>query len=126
MIADQVVTLLSSGQALTDSELATHIPSLAGQPNGVAVLRLLLRLDHRFREYEGHWLLREGICDPSQQILQALQNYFLSHPRGELLMHLLPAMVIQTGQSPQAIEQVILQTYRKVGGMILNQPKERF
>ena len=125
MITDQVVTLLSSGQALTDSELAAHIPNLAGQPNGAAVLRLLLRLDRRFREHEGHWLLREGISDPSQQILQALQDYFKSHPKGELLMHLRTAMAIQTGQSPQTIEQVILRSYRKVGGMILNQPKEQ-
>jgi len=109
---------------LTDSELTAHISSLAGQPNGVSVLRLILRLDHRFRENEGRWLLREGISDSHQEILQAVQNYFQSHPKGELLMHLIPAVAVQTGQSHQTIEQVILQTYRKVGGMILNQLKE--
>ncbi|TRZ50181.1 hypothetical protein D4S03_07180 [bacterium] len=124
MITDLVVTLLSGGQAMTDTELAAHIPDLAGQLHGADVLRLLLRLDRRFREYEGRWLLREGVSDPSQQIRQAAQAYFQVHPKGELLKHLIAAVAVQTGQAPHEIKKVILQTYRSVGGMILNQPKE--
>jgi hypothetical protein len=124
MITDQVVTLLSGGQAMTDAELAAHIPDLAGQPHGPAILRLLLRLDRRFRQHEGHWLLRAGVSDPNQVIRQALQAYFQAHPRGELLKHLLPAIATQTGQPEGEIEKIALQTYRHVGGMILNQPKE--
>ncbi len=124
MITDQVVTILSNGQAYTLAELTGHIPDLAGQPNSADVLRLLLRLDRRFREHEGRWLLREGISDPSQKIRQALQVYFQTHPKGELLKHLIPAVATQTGQPTHEIEKVILQTYRNVGGMILNQPKE--
>jgi hypothetical protein len=124
MITDQVVTLLSGGQAMTDAELAAHIPDLAGQPHGPAVVRLLLRLDRRFRQHEGRWLLRAGVSDPNQVIRQALQAYFQAHPRGELLKHLLPVIAAQTGQPEGEIEKIILQTYRHIGGMILNQPKE--
>jgi len=124
MITDQVVTLLSGGQAMTDAELAAHVPDLAGQPHGPAVLRLLLRLDRRFGQHEGRWLLRAGISDSSQQIRQAVQAYFQVHPRGELLKHLLPAIATQTGQPEGEIEKIVLQTYRHIGGMILNQPKE--
>jgi len=124
MITDQAVTLLSSGQALTEAELAAHIPDLAGQPHGAAVMRLLLRLDRRFRQHEGRWLLRAGVSDSGQQIRQAVQAYFQAHPKGELLKHLIPAVATQTGCSALEIEKVILQSYRSVGGMILNQPKE--
>lgn len=124
MITDQVVTLLSTGQALTEAELAAHLPDLAGQPHGPAVLRLLLRLDRRFRQHEGRWLLRSGVSDPGKLIRDALQSYFKTHPRGEMLKHLISAIVAQTGQPAEEIERVILQTYRQVGGMILNQPKE--
>ncbi len=124
MITDQVVTLLANGQAMTDAELTVHIPSLAGQPYGPDVIRLLLRLDRRFREYEGRWLLREGVSDPSQQIREAVQTYFQTHRFGELLKHLVPYVVAQTGQPPHEVEKVILRTYRSAGGMILNQPKE--
>jgi len=124
MITDQVVTLLSNGQAMTEAELAAHIPDLAGQPHGPAVLRLLLRLDRRFRQHEGRWLLRAGVSGPGKLIRVALQSYFQAHPRGEMLKHLIPAIVTQTGQPSEEIERFILQTYRQVGGMILNQPKE--
>jgi hypothetical protein len=124
MITDQVVTLLSGGQAMTDAELAAHIPDLAGQPHGPTVVRLLLRLDRRFGQHEGRWLLRAGVSDPNQVIRQALQAYFQSHPRGELLKHLLPVIASQTGQPEGEIENIILQNYRHIGGMILNQPKE--
>jgi hypothetical protein len=109
---------------MTDAELAAHIPDLAGQSHGPAVLRLLLRLDRRFRQHEGRWLLRAGVSDPNQVIRQALQAYFQAHPRGELLKHLLPAIATQTGQPEGEIEKIALQTYRHIGGMILNQPKE--
>jgi len=49
LITDQAVTLLSNGQAMTSYELVAHLPDLAGQPNASEVLRLLLRLDRRFR-----------------------------------------------------------------------------
>ena len=126
MITDQVVTLLAGGQAMTDAELATHIPSLAGQPYCMDVIRLLLRLDRRFREHEGRWLLREGVSvsDPKQQIQEAVQAYFQTHKFGELLKHLIPYVVVLTGQPPQEVEKVIKQTYRSAGSMILNQLKE--
>lgn len=124
MITDQVVILLANGQVMTASELATHFPDLAGQTNGVEIIRLLLRLDRRFREHERRWLLREGVSDPSQQIRDAVRTYFQTHRFGELLKHLIPYIVAQTGQPPFEIEKVIQQTYRSAGPMILNQPKE--
>jgi len=124
MITDQVVTLLFDGQTMSDAEIAAHISDLAGQPHGPAVVRLLLRLDRRFRQHEGRWLLRAGVIDPSQQIRQAVQTYFQTHPRGELLKHLISAITSETGQPAGEVEKIILQTYRHVGGMILNQPKE--
>lgn len=125
MILDQVLQLLLGGKALTTPELVAHIPELAGQPQGEEVLRLLLRLDKRFTLHDGRWLLRAGVSDARQQIRQAVQAYFQTHPRGELLKHLVPAVAAQTGRSPDEIEKVILQSYRHVGGMILNNPKER-
>ena len=124
MITDQVVALLSDGQAMTTIDLAAHLPNLAGKPYATDVLRLLLRLDRRFRESKGKWILRAGVCDPSQQILLSAKKYFQTHPRGELLKHLLPAIAVETGQSKVIIEQVILKNYRQVGSMILNQSKE--
>jgi len=109
---------------MTTTDLVAHLPDLAGQPYASDVLRFLLRLDRRFRENNGHWLLRAGVSDPAQLIRQAVQTYFQNHPRGELLKHLVPAIAAQTGQSTSEIERIILQTYRQVGGMILNQPKE--
>lgn len=125
MITDQVVTLLSNGQAMNTTDLAAHLPDLAGQPYASDVLRLLLRLDRRFRESKGRWILRDGVSDPSQQILQSAQRYFQTHPRGELLKHLLPALAVETGQSEEIIERVIRKHYRQVGSMVLNQTKER-
>lgn len=125
MILDQALQLLRGGNALTTPELLAHIPELAGQPHGEDVLRLLLRLDKRFYQQDGRWFLRADVSDSCQQIRQAVQIYFPTHPRGELLKHLVPAIAAQTGQSSEEIEKVILQTYRYVGGMILNIPKER-
>ena len=125
MITDQVVTLLSSGQAMTATDLVSHLPDLAGQSYASDVLRLLLRLDRRFRENNGRWILRDGVCDPSQQILQSAQIYFQTHPRGELFKHLVPAIATQTGQPEPIIEQIIRKHYRQVGSMVLNQSKER-
>ncbi len=125
MILDQALQLLMGGKGMTTSELLAHIPELAGQLHGEEVLRLLLRLDKRFTLHDGRWLLRAGVSDPRQQIRQAVQDYFQTHPRGELLKHLVPAVATQTGIPPTEIEKVILQTYRHVGEMILNIPKER-
>jgi hypothetical protein len=125
MILDQALQLLMGGQALTTPELVAHIPELADQPQGEEVLRLLLRLDKRFYLHDDRWLLRAGVSDPRQHIRQAVQTYFQTHPRGELLKHLVPAVAAQTGQPPDEIEKVILQTYRRIGGMILNLPKEQ-
>jgi hypothetical protein len=125
MILDQALQLLVGGQALTIPELVAHIPELVGQPHGEEVLRLLLRLDKRFYLHDDRWLLREGVSDPRQHIRKAIKAYFQTHPRGELLKHLIPAVAVQTGQPPAEIEKVILQSYRHVGSMILNIPKER-
>jgi hypothetical protein len=125
MITDQVVTLLSNGKSMTVEQITDHIPELVGQPYGADLLRILMRLDRRFLQHEKNWLLRDGVIDPSEQILQSVQSYFRAHPKGELLKHLLPALAIQTGQSEPEIEKIILQNYRHVGGMVLNQPKER-
>lgn len=124
MITDQAVTLLSNGQAMTIDELVAHLPDLAGQPNASEVLRLLLRLDRRFRENEGRWILRADVSDPAQRIRQAAQVYFQSHSRGELKKFLISAIAAQTGQPESEIETIISQTYRQVGPMILNQRKE--
>lgn len=110
---------------MTVDQITAHIPELVGQPYGADLLRLLMRLDRRFLQHEKNWLLRDGVNDPSLQILQSTQSYFQTHPKGELLKHLLPALAIQTSQSESEIEKIILQNYRHVGGMVLNQPKER-
>jgi len=98
LITDQVVTILSNGQAFTPAELVGHVPDLAGQPNSANVPALVLRLDCRFREHEGHWLLREGVIDPSQQFARRCKLIFRFNPKGELLKHLIPAVATQTGQ----------------------------
>lgn len=125
MITDQVVTLLTNGKSMTVDQITAHIPELVGQPYGVDILRLLMRLDRRFLQHEKNWLLRDGVSDPNMQIVQSARTYFQTHPKGELLKHLIPALAKQTGQSELIIERIILQNYRHVGGMVLNQPKER-
>lgn len=125
MITDQVVTLLANGKSMTVDQITAHIPELIGKPYGADVLRLLMRLDRRFLQHEKNWLLRDGVSDPNIQILQSAQTYFQAHPKGELLKHLIPALKMQTGQSESLIEKIVLQNYRHVGSMVLNQTKER-
>jgi hypothetical protein len=125
VITDQVVTLLTNGKSMTVDQITAHIPELVGQPYGADLLRLLMRLDRRFFQHEKNWLLRDGVSDLSKLILQSARSYFQTHPKGELLKHLLPALALQTGQSESIIEKIILQNYRHIGGMVLNQPKER-
>lgn len=110
---------------MTVDQITAHIPELVGQPYGADLLWLLMRLDRRFLQFEKNWLLRDGVIAPSLQILQSAQSYFQTHPRGEMLKHLVAAVAAQTGQPLSEIEKVLLQSYRHVGGMILNLPKER-
>lgn len=124
MITDQVVTLLSNGQALTISELVNHISDLANRPYSDEVLRLLMRLDKRFRENNGRWVLREGFQDSSELVLKYAQRYFQTHPRGELIQHLITYISSQTNLPDSIIEQVVKKNYKQVGKMIINQRKE--
>lgn len=125
MILEQAQQVLSGGKGMALADITERIPELCGRDEGQEILRLLLRLDRRFEQRDGLWFSKANTPNPSSRIIAATQAYFKDYPRGELLDHLVPAVVKATGESRQCVQEVILENFHSVqsGKMILNRAK---
>ena len=126
MIIEQAMQILKSGKGLSLADLTDRIPDLAGRDDAGELLYLLLRLDRRFEKRGTHWFTWETPEEDDKKIVTAAKAYFKSHPRGDLLKHMIPAVIEMTGASEERIRKVILSRFQNIKGgqMVLNRVKE--
>lgn len=125
MIIEQIQQLLSSGKGMEISEITDKILELTDQVNAFEMVYLLLRLDKRFEMEQEKWYLKSVETNSDEKIFNAITEYFKSHPRGELLEHLVKEIVKNTGEMSQYIKEYISSRFVIVNGkMVLNKVKE--
>ena len=102
-----------------------EIPELATQSHGADQLRLLLRLDRRFRSIEdGRWILATSVQTSDQRVITTVQHYLDQIPGGGALLNSVAEYVAnETGFSHQLIKPIILGNFENNGRLVRNKRK---
>jgi hypothetical protein len=125
-IIHRVLHQLANGEAKSLDQLLTTLPELAVEPNGVEVLRLLLRLDRRVRPLDGgRWALAAAPQTPEGRILASAQAYLSSMPGGGALLNSVVGRVVaETDYDPAMVRSIISRRFVNNGTVVRNQLKE--
>jgi hypothetical protein len=126
MITDHILYQLANGDMQTLPELLTAVPELAAEPNGVEVLRLLLRLDRRVRLLpDGRWTLTAAAPTPETRIVTSAQTFLDRIPTGgAMLSSLVDHVVKETNYDPARVRAVIMNRFVNNGKLVRNKLKE--
>lgn len=124
-ISSHIRTSLSDGEAKSFAQLLNEIPELATQSHGADQLRLLLRLDRRFRSIEdGRWILATSVQTSDQRVITTVQHYLDQIPGGGALLNSVAEYVAnETGFSHQLIKPIILGNFENNGRLVRNKRK---
>ena len=122
-----VEPLLSDGETRSIDHMVAQLPKLSERAEGAEILRLLLRLNKKYKCMpNGHWVLASSAQTPEQRIVSATQAHFRFQDRpGELIGSLSKAVAAETGFSKSVVKSMILEKFENnQGKMVFNKLKE--